>query len=500
MHPNEAAVSRLALGLLLGMLTAACTGSGGSPVTTATTTLAPTTTTAPVTTTTLADCSPRDSPAPETLEAAPVSDISVTLSELRFDCAHQAIVTADSLPAIRAGVAIGAEEGLPVLVEGSGVTAELVRLGVGSVRWVGPDPAPPFAVDTTVVTPAEVTAIPPVHPADPDAVWVLGGDPNAAPLLEALASLRGEGFVDLSGLDDIRTADPDILSLLRGRPAIAVALDSEQAWQLAVVQQGPELPGGGYTFDGKRLVAFYGNPTTRALGVLGEQDPAATLDRMIPIVEEYSADGLEGVPTFEIIATIASAQAGADGDYSEEMSADTLRPWVDFAAEHGIYVVLDLQPGRTDFLTQAQRYEEFLRLPHVGLALDPEWRLGPNQVHLRQIGTVDTAEINQVSAWLAGIVRQERLPQKLLLVHQFRLSMITDREGLETPPELFTVIQMDGQGPLPTKYETYSAITAGQEGVGWSWGWKNFYDEDSPMATPAEVLAVEPVVVFVSFQ
>jgi hypothetical protein len=59
---------------------------------------------------------------------------------------------------------------------------------------------------------------------------------------------------------------------------------------------------------------------------------------------------------------------------------------------------------------------------------------------------------------------------------------------------------MDGQGPLPTKYETYSAITAGQEDVGWAWGWKNFYDEDSPMGTPSDVLAVEPVVVFVSFQ
>jgi hypothetical protein len=69
-------------------------------------------------------------------------------------------------------------------------------------------------------------------------------------------------------------------------------------------------------------------------------------------------------------------------------------------------VILDLQPGRTDFLTQAMIYEEFLRLPHVGLALDPEWRLEPNQVHLRQIGSVDAAEINQVGNWLASLVRR----------------------------------------------------------------------------------------------
>jgi hypothetical protein len=141
------------------------------------------------------------------------------------------------------------------------------------------------------------------------------------------------------------------------------------------VREAAELPGGGFTFDGKRLVAFYGNPTTSALGVLGEQDPAA-LERIGPLVEEYSADGLQGIPTFEIIATIASARAGADNDYSDEMSLEDLRPWIDFAGERGLRR-LDLQPGRTDFLTQAKRYEEFLRLPHVGLALDPEWRLGP---------------------------------------------------------------------------------------------------------------------------
>jgi hypothetical protein len=32
------------------------------------------------------------------------------------------------------------------------------------------------------------------------------------------------------------------------------------------------------------------------------------------------------------------------------------------------------------------------------------------------------------------------------------------------------------------------------------WGWKNFYDEDTPMLTPAQTLAVEPTPVFVSYQ
>jgi hypothetical protein len=47
------------------------------------------------------------------------------------------------------------------------------------------------------------------------------------------------------------------------------------------------------------------------------------------------------------------------------MDPAMIREWVDRAADEGIYVVLDLQPGRTDFLTQAQRYRSLLELPQV---------------------------------------------------------------------------------------------------------------------------------------
>ena len=251
---------------------------------------------------------------------------------------------------------------------------------------------------------------------------------------------------------------------------------------------------------GRRLVAAYGHPSTAGLGVLGEQGPEEAVERLRSIAEDYGADGSVILPTFEIIATVASASAGTDGDYSRETDLEVIRPWIETAAANGVYVVLDLQPGRSDFLSQAKLYEEFLRLPHVGLALDPEWRLKPNQVHLRQIGTVDAAEINQVADWLAGIVKQEALPQKLLIVHQFRFSMITNRELIETPPELAVLIHMDGQGSLGAKYDTWNALTGEPDADRFHWGWKNFYDEDSPMATPEQVLELSPNIVFVSFQ
>ena len=281
----------------------------------------------------------------------------------------------------------------------------------------------------------------------------------------------------------------------------ATEAEGEHAEAGAQLSRGGELlfePGDGS--PARRLVAAYGHPSSGALGVLGEQGPEEAVERLRSIAEGYEADGSAILPTFEIIATVASASAGADGDYSRMTDHEAIRPWIEVAAANGVYVVLDLQPGRSDFLSQAKHYEEFLRLPHVGLALDPEWRLKPDQVHLRQVGTVDAAEINRVAEWLAGIVREDALPQKLLIVHQFRFSMITNREQIETPPELAVMIHMDGQGSLGAKYNTWNALTGEPDADQFYWGWKNFYDEDSPMATPEQVLELSPNIFFVSFQ
>ena len=282
---------------------------------------------------------------------------------------------------------------------------------------------------------------------------------------------------------------------------IARDLSESGRWLLETTLLGEELPGGGHIlFPDRRLVAFYGATSSGVLGVLGEQEPEESLERMAPFLEDYAADGIMTVPTFEIITTLATAAPGGDGDYSGEFKIDTLMPWVEFAARNGVYVVLDLQPGRSNFLSQAKQYEELLRLPHVGLALDPEWRLGPNEVHLVQIGSVDGWEANSVIEWLSALVREERLPQKLLIVHQFRVDMIPNRGLLSTPPELAVMIHMDGQGALATKYNTWGILVAGTEDREWWWGWKNFFDEDFPLATPEQVLDLRPTVYFVSFQ
>lgn len=295
-----------------------------------------------------------------------------------------------------------------------------------------------------------------------------------------------------------------LLAVLLGDQPAALTLQKQAHAKPAtpppVVPQ--ELPQGGRElFPKYELVALYGSPNMPALGALGDQPLDATIARAQQLAASYQPlTPATVLPTLEIIATTASASPTDNGDYSREADVSQLHPWVEAAKKAGVYVVLDLQPGRSDFLSQAKQYESLLRYPNVGLALDPEWRLKPDQVHLAQIGTVDAAEINQTISWLASLTAQHKLPQKLLLLHQFRLSMITDREALETSrPELAYVIQMDGSGTQPEKQSTWQTITAGAP-AHTLFGWKNFYKQDPAMLTPEATMQVAPAPVYVSYQ
>ena len=197
----------------------------------------------------------------------------------------------------------------------------------------------------------------------------------------------------------------------------------------------------------------------------------------------------------------ASAGAGKDGNYSAETKLEDLLPLIDAAEKAGVYVILDLQPGRTDFLTQAKRYESLLKRPHVGLALDPEWRLKPEQKHLRQIGSVTATEINEVGDWLAALTKANSLPQKVFVLHQFNINMIKGRSRLNmSRPELATVIHVDGQGSQPAKQSTWKYLR-GEAPKGVFWGWKNFNDEDKPMLNVKQTWTdVKPHPELISYQ
>ncbi|MGY1752376.1 hypothetical protein [Blastococcus sp. SYSU D01042] len=366
-----------------------------------------------------------------------------------------------------------------------------------------PDDEEPAAAD-------DVERLPDVRPGDGQAGTVVLV-PAGEQALAAAATARAAGaqVVVLDGTTDPRASEPARTALADEGTEHVVVLGAELAgadgldWKLETAATGTELPGGGQLlFPERMLVALYGHPGTAALGVLGEQPVDAAIQRAREHAAPYEplAGGRAVVPSFEIIATVASEFPGPDGNYSAEADIELLRPWVEAAGAAGVYVVLDLQPGRTDFVTQAELYRPLLELPHVGLALDPEWRLAPDEVHLTQIGSVGVEEVNRVVAWLADLTREQRLPQKLLVLHQFRLDMLPGRELLDVSrEELAVMVHADGQGSQGDKQATWQALHQGAPPV-W-WGWKNFYDEDAPMLTPQQTMEqVVPAPDLVSYQ
>ncbi len=417
--------------------------------------------------------------------------------------------------------------------EGAYVSA-LAGLSPDSPQLLSAAPASPEPADSPTVpqSPAveesgvpEVSAVPSADPtplesdrdqlpeiARPEplsavAVMTTGADRDAVAVGTALAS--GAHVIVVPG-GDPRASSEAIQTLAAAQPDVAVGVGPEfvdaetLTWRLASASTGTELPGGGQlVLPGKTYVALYGTPGAPVLGVLGEQEGEATIQRAAALAKEYEplTDNAV-VPALEVITTVAAAQAGGDGDYSNELEIEALRPLVDLAGKNGQYVVLDLQPGRTDFLTQAKLYEELLKLPHVGLALDPEWRLLPNQVHLRQIGHVEVAEVNSVVTWLADLTRANNLPQKLLILHQFQVQSLRDvTEVDQSRSEIAVLIHVDGLGAQPVKQDTWRTLLNNAPNIE-NWGWKNFYDEDIPgPLTPAETMTkVSPVPDFVSYQ
>ncbi|TDE89626.1 hypothetical protein EXU48_19515 [Occultella glacieicola] len=368
----------------------------------------------------------------------------------------------------------------------------------------GSDPDPSDPVDPGE-TPEAVGEMPELEATERlEGVLALAdGDPVQA---AAVGTVRAAGGTVLVIAGDPRASSEAMAALASATSVVGIGTTygdlTQFAWQSETAATGTQLPGGGQlVFDGKRYVALYGSPHTASLGLLGEQDTPATVERAAAVAATYQPLTEDTVvPALEIIVTVASGSAGEDGNYSNEWPAEGFVPMIEAAQAAGQYVVLDFQPGRTSFLEQVQAYESLLRYPNVGIALDPEWRLESDQVHLRQIGHVGIDEVNSVVTYLADFVRENRLPQKLIVLHQFSVSMIEGRENLDTSrAEVALLIHADGQGTQAAKAGTWSALHVNAP-AGVHWGWKNFIDEDQPTLTPAQTYAVTPMPDFVSYQ
>jgi hypothetical protein len=252
----------------------------------------------------------------------------------------------------------------------------------------------------------------------------------------------------------------------------------------------PELPRGGRSvFPEHRVVAYYGAPQSRELGALGIGTPRGAARRLAREARRYRRNDRAELPALELIAVIANADAGDDGMYRARQSDSVIRRYLRAARQAKALLLLDIQPGRSDFFTETTRLKKWLKEPDVGLALDPEWRVTEGQVPGQVIGRVDSREVNATSAWLSQLVVEHDLPEKLFVIHQFTDDMVEHRE-LKQPEGLDMVLNVDGFGDQPNKKSKYRSFT--REAKDFHHGFKLFYEEDTNLMTARQVLRMKP--------
>lgn len=249
-----------------------------------------------------------------------------------------------------------------------------------------------------------------------------------------------------------------------------------------------------------RIVAYYGNPLAPTLGRLGELPPDEMIARLRRTVAYYEEDDPSRPvkPALELITPLAQGGPAEDGLYRARMSAALIEQVAGWAADNDLLLILDAQVGRSSVADEVTALLPYLRRPHTHLALDPEFAMGPDQVPGQSIGSLDGADVNAAIQILANVVTAEQLPPKVLIVHRFLPSMLTNAAAIQPDPRVQVVIDMDGYGTPDVKLSKYNTFIR-DAGVDFG-GLKLFYKYDTPLLAPEDVLRLNPAPDVVIYQ
>jgi hypothetical protein len=264
--------------------------------------------------------------------------------------------------------------------------------------------------------------------------------------------------------------------------------------------KGPEpLPGS--LIPEHRIVAFYGNPLSKRMGILGEIDPDEMLRRLEEKATEWAAadSGQKVLPALHLIATVAQGYPGPARKYRLQMPDSVIERVANWAEERGWLLILDVQVGVSTIEQELPVLVPYLKRPYVHLALDPEFAMKDGKrPGTDWMGRMDAAEVNHAVEVLAKIVEEQSLPPKILVVHRFTRNMLTNASQIRLDPRVQVVIDMDGYGSPGSKMGAYRWFVV-RHPVQYT-GFKLFFKNDKPMMKPGEVLQLYPKPMYIQYQ
>lgn len=249
-----------------------------------------------------------------------------------------------------------------------------------------------------------------------------------------------------------------------------------------------------------QIVSYYGNPYSEQMGILGSDD----LETVADLLEERAAqyDRLNGsvdvMPAIHLVYAVAQPHPTDNELYLQYVDDQTLQRYLDFVEGRDMLLFLDLQIGRSSVADEVQKVLPYLRRPNVHLALDPEFAVGDDHAPGEVIGSLTAEDIDVAQAMLQQLVIAERLPPKLLMVHQFLDGMVLSGHAINRHPGVELIIDMDGFGMAAVKRATYEKY-AGRPYAAHA-AIKLFFNHDPDLMSEREVLLLTPPPAVIVYQ
>jgi hypothetical protein len=317
--------------------------------------------------------------------------------------------------------------------------------------------------------PDRPTAVKPATRPAANHTWAprpIGAPPDPAP----------KARPDSAALDSARRSTVPLVA----RPHFTLSPTDSAKWPV----KGP-APLAGAILPRYRVVAFYGNPLSPRMGVLGSAPSEQMLARLERTAVEWAkADtGRKVLPALHLIATVAQGRPGTGGKHRLRMSDSLIQRVAGWAEQRGWLLFVDIQIGHSTVAAELEPLIPYLHRPYVHLALDPEFAMTRGGVPGRRIGTLDAADVNVAIRRLAQLVTEDKLPPKVLVVHRFTRGMLTGTERIQLDPRVQVVIDMDGFGASWHKEYAYRHFISPYP-VQYT-GFKLFYKNDRVSRAPS---------------
>jgi hypothetical protein len=256
-------------------------------------------------------------------------------------------------------------------------------------------------------------------------------------------------------------------------------------------------PGGVATpvFPDDRMLALYGAPQLKSTA-LGKHNPRGAGKLLAKQVAPYDRFDRPVTPAFDLIGVVANSTPGPDRLYRTRQPDELIGKYLRAARDAGGRLMLDIQPGRSPVTDEVNSLADWLALPDVDVAIDPEWNVGRKGIPGTTAGKITAREINAASRRMQRIVRRGDLPAKVLVIHQFHKGSIRQRRKVRQRPDVEVVFNFDGIGTPAPKIAGYEALS--RRGI--FDGFSLFYELDDPLMKPRKVVRLEPSPDFLLYQ